>query len=104
MTFYLKGNETLKALLELCRLHHLTTPIIALERFRDFDMWVVTIDNDEKAEHPTHETTGGYLKVLDESECAQVWWDGLSGHQKNIIKELPNFDSEIFEQCTGIRI
>ena len=51
MTFYLKGNETLEALLELCRLHHLTTPIITLERFRDFDMWVVTIiDNDEKAE------------------------------------------------------
>ena len=50
MTFYLKGNETLEALLELCRLYHLTTPIITLERFRDFDMWVVTIDNDEKAE------------------------------------------------------
>ena len=50
MTFYLKSNETLEALLELCRLYNLTTPIITLERFRDFDMWVVTIDNDEKAE------------------------------------------------------
>ena len=68
--------------------------------------WIYSenMTDEEKAEHPTHETTGGYLKMLDESECAQVWWDGLSGHQKNIIKELPNFDSEIFEQCTGIRI
>ena len=50
MTFYLKGNEIFEALLELCKLYQLTTPIITLERFRDFDMWVVTIDNNEKAE------------------------------------------------------
>jgi len=57
----------------------------------------------EKAAHPTYETTGGYLKVLDESECGQLWWNGLSDHQKNIIKEIPNFDADIFFQCTGIR-
>lgn len=57
----------------------------------------------EKAAHPTYETTGGYLKVLNESECGQLWWNGLSDHQKNIIKEIPNFDSDIFFQCTGIR-
>ena len=57
----------------------------------------------EKAAHPTYETTGGYLKVLDESECGQLWWNGLSDHQKNIIKAIPNFDAEIFFQCTGIR-
>ena len=57
----------------------------------------------EKAAHPTYETTGGYLKVLDESECGQLWWNGLSDHQKNIIKAIPNFDADIFFQCTGIR-
>ena len=57
----------------------------------------------EKAAHPTYETTGGYLKVLNESECGQLWWNGLSDHQKNIIKEIPNFDADIFFQCTGIR-
>lgn len=50
MTFYLKGNEIFEVLLYLCRLYRLTTPIITLERFQDFDIWVVTIDNDEKAE------------------------------------------------------
>lgn len=57
----------------------------------------------EKAAHPTYETTGGYLKVLDESECGQLWWDALTDYQKNIIKAIPNFDAEIFFQCTGIR-
>lgn len=68
--------------------------------------WVYSEDmtDEEKAEHPTHETTGGYLKVLDESECGQLWWGSLSDRQKNIIKAMPNFDPEIFEACTGIRV
>lgn len=68
--------------------------------------WVYSEDmtDEEKVEHPTHETTGGYLKVLDESDCGQLWWGSLSDRQKNIIKALPNFDPEIFEQCTGINV
>ena len=58
----------------------------------------------EKAAHPTYETTGGYIKVLDESECGQLWWDALTDYQKNIIKGIPNFNADIFFQCTGIRI
>jgi hypothetical protein len=60
--------------------------------------------DEEKAEHPTHETTGGYLKILDESECGQMWWDGLHESERNAIRLLPNFDAEIFEQCTGIKV
>ncbi len=68
--------------------------------------WIYSEDmtDGEKAEHPAHETTGGYLKVLDESECGQLWWDSLTDQQKDIIKALPNFDPEIFEQCTGIKV
>ena len=68
--------------------------------------WIYSSDmtDEEKAEHPTHETTGGYLKVLDESECGQTWWDGLRGCEKNVIFSLPNFDSDIFFQCTGIDV
>ena len=68
--------------------------------------WIYSSDmtDKEKAEHPTHETTGGYLKVLDESECGQIWWDGLSEDDKNIIKAIPNFDAKIFEECTGIKV
>ena len=58
----------------------------------------------EKAEHPTHETTGGYLKVPDEAESRQKWWNDLSDSDKDIIKSIPNFDSDIFEECTGIKV
>ena len=60
--------------------------------------------DEEKAANPTYETTGGYLKVLDESECGQIWWDSLTDDKKNIIKSIPNFDAEIFKQCTGIKV
>jgi hypothetical protein len=58
----------------------------------------------EKVAHPEHETTGGYLKKLDESECAQNWWDSLSERDRSVIKALPNFDAEIFKKCTGIDV
>ena len=68
--------------------------------------WICSenMTDNEKAEHPTHETTGGYLKILDESECGQIWWDGLSEYNRHIIRSLPNFDAAIFEECTGIKV
>ena len=68
--------------------------------------WIYSEDmtDEEKAEHPTHETTGGFLKVLDESECGQIWWGSLSDYHKGIIKAIPNFDADIFYQCTGIKV
>ena len=60
--------------------------------------------DEEKEQHPTYKTTGGYLKVLDESECGQLWWRGLSDRKKEVIKTMPNFDADIFYQCTGINI
>ena len=74
-------------------------PKDVVELVREEDM-----TDEEKATYPTYKTTGGYLKVLDESECGQIWWDSLSEYQKNIIKSIPNFDAEIFEQCTGIKV
>ena len=58
----------------------------------------------EKEKNPTYKTTGGYLKILDKSEAAQVWWDGLNTTEKNIIKSIPNFDAEKFQKCTGIKV
>ena len=60
--------------------------------------------DEEKAAHPEAETTGGYLKVLDNSECAVIWWRGLSDRQKAIITAIPNFDKAIFKEITGIDI
>ena len=67
-------------------------------------IWSYDMTDEEKATHPEHETTGGYLKVLDESECGQIWWDGLDNSQKEIIKSMPNFNESIFEEITGIKV
>jgi hypothetical protein len=58
----------------------------------------------EKKENPTYETTGGYLKILNRRKLAQGWWDSLDDQDRSIILGLPNFDAEIFFQCTGIRV
>lgn len=66
--------------------------------------WLENMTDEEKAEHPEAETTGGYLKELDNSECALIWWRGLNDGQKAIITALPNFDKAIFKEITGIDV
>ncbi|SCY44892.1 hypothetical protein, partial [Ruminococcus sp. YE282] len=66
-------------------------------------VWSENMTDAEKEQHPEHTTTGGYLKVLDESECGQKWWDSLSYDDKMVIASLPNFDVKIFEEITGIK-
>ena len=72
---------------------------------RDVDDWIWSdnMTDEEKEQHPEYEVVGGYLKILDESECRQSWWDSLPEEDKNIITAIPNFDEEIFEKCTGIK-
>ena len=69
------------------------------------DDWIRSNDmtDEEKAAHPEHETTDGYLKIRDNTDCCTEWWNGLSEEKKNIIRSIPNFDAEKFYQITGIR-
>ena len=67
-------------------------------------IYLSDMTDEEKAAHPEAETTGGYLKILDNSECAVIWWRGLSDRQKAVITAIPNFDKEIFKQITGIDV
>ena len=72
--------------------------------FRPTDwIWSNNMTDEEKAAHPEHETTGGYLKIRDNTDCCTEWWKGLSERNKNIIRSIPNFDAEKFYQITGIR-
>ena len=71
--------------------------------------WIPEVDmtDEEKAEHPEHTTTGGYLKELsieERTEAAQKWWDSLDADGKQIIKNIPNFDPVKFKQITGIEV
>ena len=61
----------------------------------------------EKEIHPDYKITGGYLKekdTWDTSNEANEWWSGLSNDEKQIIKDIPNFDASIFKEITGIDV
>ena len=78
-----------------------------IERISDNGVQWVQYSNmtdEEKAEHPEAETTDGYLKKLDDSECTVLWWCELSDRQKAIITAIPNFDKAIFKEITGIDV
>ena len=68
--------------------------------------WVCLSDmtDEEKAAHPEAETTGGYLKELDNPESAVIWWRLLDQRKKNVIMKIPNFDKAIFKEITGIDV
>jgi hypothetical protein len=68
--------------------------------------WIYSEDmsEQEKSNYPTHETTGGYLKICDTCKAYINWWDSLSDKKKEVIKNIPNFDAEKFERITGIKM
>lgn len=65
-------------------------------------VWDYDMTDEEKEVHPEYKTTGGFLKVLDTSDCCVRWWESLGEYQRNIIRSVPNFDAVIFKQITGI--
>ena len=73
---------------------------------RDVVRWIFESDmtDEEKENHPEYKTTGGYLKVLVETERAQMWWDNANEEVKQCILNLPNFNADIFKECTGIDV
>ena len=58
--------------------------------------------DDEKAAHPEHETTGGFLFL--EKANRQAWWESLSDESKAAITSMPYFDADKFYMCTNIRV
>ena len=58
--------------------------------------------DDEKAAHPEHETTGGFLYL--EKADRQAWWESLSDNSKAAITSMPYFDADKFYKCTNIRV
>ena len=65
-------------------------------------VYLSDMTDEEKAEHPEAETTGGYLKERTTADNARKWWAGLSADDRNVIVSLPNFDAAIFKEITGI--
>jgi hypothetical protein len=67
-------------------------------------IWADGMTDEEKAAHPEYETTGGYLKVCNTDKAFLTWWNSLNERERNIIKNIPNFNAEKFLQITGIRV
>ena len=58
----------------------------------------------EKSSLKGWETAGGYSKVFDYKEAWIAAWEKASDQQRNFYKNLPNFDSDIFLEITGIDV
>ena len=66
--------------------------------------WIYSenMTDEEKAAHPEHETTGGYLKTVDFKTACGLMWDNMSDDEKAAVKNIPNFDADVFKEITGI--
>ena len=66
--------------------------------------WICSgnMTNEEKADHPEHETTGGYLKTVDFKTACSLMWDNMTTEEKATVKDIPNFDADVFKEITGI--
>lgn len=68
------------------------------------DVDIADMTEQGKAGHPEAKTTGGYVKILNQTGYRQIWWHDLSACEKSIVKAIPNFDKEIFKEITGIDV
>ena len=58
----------------------------------------------EKKNNKSAFVCGGYLKTYEYKEAWANLWKTLDDEEKNSFKTLPNFDSDVFEDITGIRL
>ena len=74
--------------------------------FFNLTEWIESQDmtEEEKREHPSHTTTGGYLREYEYKEAWRKAWDNASESDRKKTLDLPNFDADIFLQITGIDV
>ena len=65
--------------------------------------WIGYTD-DEKKNDKKKALVRGYLKKYEYKEACANWWEGMSEENRAIVKSIPNFDADVFEDITGIRI
>ena len=65
--------------------------------------WIYFTD-EEKTNDLEKDRVGGYLKVYTYEEAWANWWERLTDKNKEIIKQIPNFDPVVFKDITGIEV
>ena len=85
---------------------HRNPGYIAMTRVFSLNTWVPEekMSEEEKERHPECLTTGGYLKRVDYKTACKIMWSKMTDKEKSAVKDLPNFDADIFEEITGIRV
>jgi len=70
------------------------------------NVWIYESDmsDKEKADNPHFNTTGGYLKTVPYKEAWKNAYDNATKEDIALLKALPNFDADVFEEITGIRV
>lgn len=67
-------------------------------------IYATNMTDSEKMEHPEYSILNGYSKmILLKDACAKMW-EKFSEEEKEEVKRIPNFDPDIFEEITGIRV
>ena len=68
--------------------------------------WIyeTNMTDEEKENNPTYKTTGGYLKTIPFKEACILMWNNLDEEDKQSVKDIPNFNAEIFFKITGINV
>ena len=80
---------------------------VKVMRWKYENNWWIYSENmtdEEKDAHPEHETTGGYLKTVDFKTACGLMWDNMADDEKAAVKDIPNFDADVFKETTGIII
>lgn len=82
---------------------------IRFPSFLNFDLtiWVSKeqASNEELEKHKKEiETCNGFLKSLDYKDAFQKAWNEASEEEHQLVKNLPNFDADIFYKISGIRV
>lgn len=58
----------------------------------------------EKQDHPDCDVLDGYLRVNEYKTAFQNMWNQFTDKEKMTVRDLPNFDAEIFKEITGIDV
>ena len=72
----------------------------------DTKLWVQSgrMTEKEKVKFPSHSTCGGYLKDIPYKEAFQSKWWNWSKENRQVFMDLENFDADIFEHITGVKV
>ena len=58
----------------------------------------------EKEQHPSHKTTGGFLRKYDYKEAWRNSWNKATAEDRKKTLALPNWNNEKFREISGIDV